>query len=234
VTRNRPWLGGAGPGWRGRCQPAGRSRPAGKGLHVPAQSWRTSPLSGASKITHRTGRRTRLRIRRPRHRSPAVFGPIVGHDPLAPIGLSASAGSASGRRGVVVEVIDRRAVSPQFLGTRHGASVAGTANPQNGRSLRRATLQLRALLALRWERHRSRQASDRLAAKGLGRGMPVKAVSRRSRARAARALTCFRRSSSVRPRFGSARRARCQQSYLFKPLQKIAGSCARTHIAPGI
>jgi len=88
-----------------------------------------------------------------------VFGSIVGHGPLALVGLTVSAGlAASGRGGVVVEVIDRRAVSPQFLGTRHGASVAGTVDPQNGRSPRRATLRLRSPLALRRERYRSRQA----------------------------------------------------------------------------
>jgi hypothetical protein len=113
-----------------------------------------------------------------------------------------------------------RAPSPRFLGASHGASVALAPDPQNGRSLRRAyavaavpTWVTTGVISLAG-------SHDRLEAKGPGRWRTVKAASRRSRSRAARALTAA--SGPAATCFKAIMARRGDEAREFKTMHRLA------------
>jgi hypothetical protein len=92
-----------------------------------------------------------------------LLRPIIRHGPGARIVPHWPARPTCRRTCIVVEIIGCRAghscaLSSRFLRASHGASVARVANPQNGRSLRGATLWLRSPLTSQRERCRSSEA----------------------------------------------------------------------------
>src|SRR5262249_30301530 len=124
-----------------------------------------------------------------------VLGPVIGHRPLDRIDLPRWPGAASGSTRIVVEIAESRgqwdqAPLPRFLGASHGASVAPDAIPQNARSPGGTRGWLGSRPASPRARCRPRKAMIAWR-RDAGPPKPVKAASRRSRARAARALTGF-------------------------------------------
>jgi hypothetical protein len=92
-------LAATGPGWRGRCRPAGRSRPGGRLQHEPARSWH---LLGQWRVENNSSNRS------PNLASKTSISASVTGNPLGPIIL----------HGPCLRLVHRRSARPTRWRTR--------------------------------------------------------------------------------------------------------------------
>jgi hypothetical protein len=118
-----------------------------------------------------------------------LVGPVIGHGPLGPILLGPAPPSSNCRLQIVVEVVGQRPQRSRpswsrFSMMSHGASAARRLLPENG-----ANLSVAMPCPLTAGSHIARAEPSAHGGQKQGQRAPVEAASRRSRARAARALT---------------------------------------------